>query len=195
MNRFYTYITLGFVLFTLNLKAQIYDTTSYYIATNYSFKKILTDFIEDEKTYIHYDSSCIFTIHIQDYKNSVLIILISNGCTQERDNVVNTLEFRKEINKTLFFLKHENHIFFLTNQSGIDKIDSILIEKSNDYYTFELKDEIEKGQNSKLNEKNVFYNKISEYNLFEDDSRPEKIWICLFDNDLEVLSKVKNNYK
>ena len=124
MNRFYTYITLGFVLFTLNLKAQIYDTTSYYIATNYSFKKILTDFIEDEKTYIHYDSSCIFTIHIQDYKNSVLIILISNGCTQERDNVVNTLEFRKEIIEKI--LLNESTTFSFLSVDSIEA-NSLLI--------------------------------------------------------------------
>lgn len=161
-----------FIIVSCSIKSQSLDLDSLpvYISINEKFDSILFAFIEHEKQYDYFDSTCLFRMIIFNNPDSSTSIDLISG--YKRDELPNSV-FMFKPHMNMFLIRSNNH-YWEVCQRREQSVNTILLSKLDEYFSFcycvlstkKKKKESVKPQKTSANDLNV-----------PDDIFDETLWI------------------
>ena len=173
--KFY-FLIFSLFLIPYSMKGQFTDSLLVYIPINEKFDSLLFTFIEHEKQYDYFDSTCIFRIIFIDNSDSSTAIHMISGC--EKNDFLNNSYMYKD-QKGIFLLSSNNYYWHSILRG--QQIDSTLISNTNEYFYF-----------YSLKKKEISNNKFI---FIDDDTHMETYWTYVYkDGNFYEISRFARNY-
>lgn len=130
MKRISVFSCLFFLCLTSFSQEKTFSSDCVYYVKKHEFGKILDDFIEHEKQYDYFDSTCLFGIQLIKIDSTITFVLKSGIHPSE----ISDWRFWDEINDKYFIIKYYEYYFGLYADDGVEILDADLLIKKNEEF-------------------------------------------------------------
>jgi len=194
MKRSYIFLCLSFLYFSSFSQEKIFSSDYVYIINNQKFGKIIDDFIEHEKQYDYFDSSCLFKIQVNKQITKIDSVITFTFISGSHPSEISDWTFWEEINDKYFILKYYEYYFRIFFRNGEEVLsDTNLLLKINEKFHIEVGlKEKEQYETIEIGVKDADGNVMG---LDAYERRMETMWFIHYQNGkFYEISRVARNY-